>query len=123
MENEIVLPNAQREVIEEFLRFLYTDAVPPNIEDLAPSLLPLADQYMVESLRQICARALEKKISEATIVDSLITADLHRCPDLKKKCFVWAKENFSQLAKTDRWSRLKHYPDLLLEIMVFGVGQ
>ena len=63
MENKIVLPNTRREVFEEFLRFLYTDAVPGNIEDLAPSLLPLADQYMVESLRQICARATGKACS------------------------------------------------------------
>ena len=119
IEMRIAVPNTRREIFKEFLRFLYSDAIPEKIEDLATSLLPLADQYAVESLRKICAQALEKQIDEENIVELLVIADLHHCPDLKKKCLVFAKENFSELGETDHWSQLKQYPDLLVEIMVF----
>jgi len=117
VENEsenIVIQDHDPILFKKILEFLYTDVPPEDIDEVAFDLLPLADKYLLDSLKHHCAKALKKSMHEGNIKEILILAHKYNCPSLKKDCF---KElTFSVF---DDWSEIKNHPDLPLEYLQY----
>lgn len=72
--------------LDDFLRALYSLAVPPDVyEDTERllSLLAIADRYGVVALRDDCAATLEGRLTEANMASLLKVADMHEASNLR----------------------------------------
>ena len=66
-EDSIEIQDATYDRFFAFLQFLYTDDIPALKEDdmdveMVIELLSIADQYMVDTLKTICEKAIERNI-------------------------------------------------------------
>ena len=58
------IKNCEPQAFEAMLRFLYTDEM-EETEEMAKKLLPIANKYQLQSLRNKCESILKKTISKA----------------------------------------------------------
>merc|ERR1712099_5382 len=75
---KVHMPDADGPVMDLFLKFLYTDALPKDASDLdkkCRSLLPLASKYELKGLTDFCCKTLVETISIENAVDLLTMAD------------------------------------------------
>ena len=84
------------------------------MEESPQRYLPVAEKYDIAEMKAACSASMIKLLSKENVVQSLIMADLNRCPNLKKTCFkkfkIW-KASMSDKALDP----LKAHPELLLE--------
>lgn len=72
------------EVFEEGLHFLYSGEAAKTFDgELAMSLLPWADKYLVESLKQICIGKIRNCLCEENVSDTLALANQINCVTLR----------------------------------------
>jgi len=74
----------------EFLLYLYTGFVPigGDIQSIA-DLLVLADRYLVDHLRSVCEKRLEKFVTIENVVSLHLMASQYNAPQLSGYCFVF----------------------------------
>ena len=99
---------------KQFLNFIYCGKIPEELNDFADSLLPIAEKYGVQGLKDACEVALKSQISQDNIIHTLILAHLYRCSDLKREGFKCLAECKTSLGVGDI-DMLKPYPDLMVE--------
>ncbi|CAD6211384.1 unnamed protein product [Miscanthus lutarioriparius] len=104
------------------LRFMYTDACPADDElgdspdDMFAHLLAAADRFVLDRLKIFCARKLWDNISVDSVAATLICAETHNCPQLKKKCidFIVEENNFKKVVLTHGFVQLaQQFPSIL----------
>lgn len=88
---EINIEDADGETIRGMLQFVYSGKAPNNLEDMAERLLPLADQYDIQELKDLCCKALANKANADNICSILILAHTFNCSTLKFLCFHMLK--------------------------------
>lgn len=81
-QNEVEVSDVSWEVVQEVLRFIYTNEV-NNLDILKTDLFVAADKYMIEDLKVLCEEALANDLKIENFVDSLILADRYDLNDLK----------------------------------------
>ena len=110
--NEITFEDTDSETFKEFLRYVYCGKTLANFKDIADVMLPLAEKFGVQSLKNECMDALISCLKEDNLIDSLIVADLYQCSSLKNECklLLAAAKKFMPL------EALLPYPQLLLEV-------
>ena len=125
----IKLEEIEPDTFRFLLRYVYTDALPGD-EDLTgcsasvievfENLLAAADRYDVGGLKLACAQRLCEGLSVDTVVTTLVCAEMHGCPGLKKRCLDYitsSKKSFEKLAATEGYSQLKQlFPSVIIEI-------
>lgn len=106
--------------LSDLITYLYTGTA-PNLKTLANELLDVADKYQLYRLVMMCASELQNRMTETSIVRTLIQADLHGRSGLKKACFEFFRLN-SRSVKISEWEDLKcHYPSLYMEALEYCV--
>uniref|UniRef100_A0A0D9X9V1 BTB domain-containing protein n=1 Tax=Leersia perrieri TaxID=77586 RepID=A0A0D9X9V1_9ORYZ len=85
------------------LRFIYTDELPQEGVGLEGSL-----SYDLRRLKMMCAQKLWEAISMDNVVMTLVYANKHGCPELKKRCleFFVADSNFKKAVLTKGYFRM-----------------
>ena len=86
-------------IFKEALKFMYSGLTPENLDDIAVQLLPLADKYLLDELKQLCDSAIRRILSVDNIAEVLRVADDHDCPDLFKYCVPFFKANVEDALK------------------------
>jgi len=114
-ENKIALPHLDGALVRELLRFIYTNKV-ENLPEFAPDLLPLADQYELGELKQMCYAELHPALTVDTAVAALIVADTHHVPAAKRAAIRFIRRNYMEVRKTEDWKQLKDFPKLMAEL-------
>jgi speckle-type POZ protein len=128
--DRITLHDVQPAAFRILLRFLYTDALPSDTElvkdlesssaiDLLQHLLAAADMYQLDRLKLMCAQKLWDRVSPETVAAMLVSAEMHNCPELKKRCidFFVEEKNFRSAALTEGYLRLMQgFPSVIDEI-------
>jgi speckle-type POZ protein len=82
-------------------------------------LLAAADRFALDHLKILCAADLWDNMSVDTVADTLICAETHNCPQLKKKCFDFIAEekNFKKVVLTDGFFQLaQQFPSIIDEL-------
>ena len=106
-------------VMEVMLSYMYTGEV-AAIEEVATSVLPLAEEYGLEGLKKMCEQSLAKSLTSDNAVDLLITANAHNALDLKKVCMDYISSNVVSVRKSEGWRKLKEDKmcrDLWVEVL------
>lgn len=128
--DRITLHDVQPAAFRILLRFLYTDALPSDTElvkdlesssatDLLQHLLAAADMYQLDRLKLMCAQKLWDRVSPETVAAMLVCAEMHNCPELKKRCidFFVVEKNFKSAVLTEGYlSLMQGFPSVIDEI-------
>uniref|UniRef100_A0A914XFU3 Speckle-type POZ protein n=1 Tax=Plectus sambesii TaxID=2011161 RepID=A0A914XFU3_9BILA len=81
----------------------------------AVSLLPAADKYAIDSLRDICVANMLDDLTVENAYEMLLVAEKHSIKELKNECIALITQNSSPLAAKNRLDALEANPSLLEE--------
>ncbi|XP_020080893.1 BTB/POZ and MATH domain-containing protein 1-like [Ananas comosus] len=115
-------------VFKALLHFIYSDSVPPEMEEpqnssstvMAQHLLSAADRYELKRLKLICEEKLCQNIDVETVATTLALAEQHFCDRLKAACleFIASPEKLIAVALTGGFDHLKKScPYVLKELL------
>ncbi|KAK1606491.1 hypothetical protein QYE76_030164 [Lolium multiflorum] len=120
--SHITLQDIDPAAFKVFLRFIYTDTLPRDDElkeETYKHLLAVADRYVLDGLKLLCAQKLWDNVTTDTVAATLCHAETYSCLDLKNKCIAFfAKEkNFREAVLTDGFVELVHkFPSIIAEL-------
>eukprot|EP00112_Aurelia_sp_Birch-Aquarium-sp1_P016838 Seg385.9 transcript_id=Seg385.9/GoldUCD/mRNA.D3Y31 product="BTB/POZ domain-containing protein 3" protein_id=Seg385.9/GoldUCD/D3Y31 len=84
--------------ISEFLKFIYTDQVSLNWQNVF-QILNLAKCYLIPSLAEICSKYMEESISEHNVLNVLQQCLLFEETTVIQQCFAIISENAAEILK------------------------
>ena len=107
------------EAMSDLVTYLYTGTT-PNLKTLASELLEVAEKYQLPHLLTKCEN---DKMKEASVIGTLILADLHGRVCLKKACLEYIRLNSARVFKTREWADFKDHKNqnaqLYLEVLEY----
>ena len=107
--------DADNEVFKEMLTYIYTEQA-PNLKDMAFGLLPIADKYQLDKLRDMCSVYLGNNLTAENVSDVLILADLCQCTKLKAKAIAFINTHGKSVIATEGYKSLtKLHQHLIVE--------
>jgi speckle-type POZ protein len=124
--SNINLDEIEPATFKVLLKFIYTGALPgddglgcsPPLE-MFHHLFAAADKYGLHRLKLICAQKLWENVSLDSIANTLDSAEMYNCLELKTKCidFLVADENFNKVVLTEGFVHLgQKFPSLIAEL-------
>ena len=102
------------EAMSDLVTYLYTGTTP----DMKSELLEVADKYQLTRLLTICENELRNSIKKTNVVKTLILADLHGRPALKRACFQFIRLNSAEVLQTSEWADFKEHKDQYASLFV-----
>ncbi|KAF0898148.1 hypothetical protein E2562_001796 [Oryza meyeriana var. granulata] len=124
----ITLQDMDPAAFRAMLHFIYMDALPDDIDELAgfspidmfQHLLAAAERYALDGLKLLCAKKLLDNVTPETVAVVIVCAERYDCPELKKKCLEYLgrkDEHFRKAATTPGCLRLmQDFPMVMDEI-------
>lgn len=106
-------------LFNELLRFVYSGQPPENLRKIAIELLPLADRYGLDELKELCASALQQEVTEDNVIDILLLAETLHLPELVRYCAPLFQSYAKTLESGSHWSKLDNHPHLLKKLLVY----
>ncbi|CAD8053578.1 unnamed protein product [Paramecium primaurelia] len=101
-----------------FLLFVYTGFI--NVAELDIELmgeiLSLADQYLIDGLKNLMQKSIKKYINNETVCDLLIFAQKCSAHSLKNACMNHLLKNINIISESPQYEKLELQPSLLTEI-------
>ena len=70
------------QVFKELLKYLYSGRRPRCLVEDLLGLFAAADKYGVDELKKVCESALSSRLSSENVIDVLVLADRHNCPEM-----------------------------------------
>ena len=111
--------DATPEAMTDLVTYLYTGTA-PNVKTLASELLEAAEKYQLPRLLAMCEKELGN-IAEATVIGTLVLADLHSRECLKKVCLEFIRVHSAKVFQTSEWTDFKtnkqQYSTLYMEVL------
>ncbi|UYV69891.1 SPOPL [Cordylochernes scorpioides] len=98
-ENLVEIEDMEPEVLEEMVRFIYTEQS-PKLYSMAERLLPAADKYGLERLKVMCLEFLASHLTKVNAANVLVLADKLSNNKLKKCAIDFIIANYSEVKKT-----------------------
>ena len=93
-------------ILGVILKFIYTGSIKVNIEN-AMNLIMAADYLLLESLKVIAGRFLEKKMSTDNCISTFHFAEKYRCEELVLCSTKFIQDNFTSVAESDDFLNLE----------------
>lgn len=116
------LPGLSDEILQELLRYIYTDHV-NNLDTTASTLLPVGESYHLPGLKLLCERTLVETITPDSVASLLLLADQFGCDSLKRVALAYCEENATSIKKSLAWKVMEIVnPDLFMEACEAGLG-
>lgn len=95
-EYEVTL-ETKPDVFASLLEYIYCDSISDLTPQLALDLFPLADEYLLDDLKEICERELLKTISVDNVAALFCAADQYQAKTLRHFCLNFIAVNLNQL--------------------------
>ena len=110
----ITLRDVEPETFGAMLRFMYTDALPEDLDgrsspsgDLLHGLLAAADRYALDALKIVAAQRLGDAVTVDNVAATLSCAEVYGCPELKSRCLdFFMEERFRKVVLTQGYFNL-----------------
>ena len=114
---QVEMPEVSFAAFECMLRFIYGGARPIP-DELAVEVLGLADQYLMDGLKQMCGFTLARMVSVDSVSRIIQAADRWDAPtsQLKQRCLDFILSNYKTVVMSPVFQELESSPHLLLEI-------
>jgi len=118
----VTIEDCNAPMFEAMLQFIYSDVPPWNIEEIAPTLLPVADRFLLPNLKQHCVNSIVTTINGSNVDDIIVLAHKFDLAGLKRRCLHVMLE---VLSERQRWEILLEATeklsdsDLALEMATF----
>ena len=110
------ITETDNKVFKDMLTFIYSDQA-PNLKDTVFGLLPMADKYQLDALKDTCATYLRNNLTTENVVDVLILADLYRSIELKEKAIAYINKHGVKITATEGYKSLvMSHPHLIGEL-------
>ncbi|CAH3170433.1 unnamed protein product, partial [Porites evermanni] len=93
-------------ILADILKFTYTGSIKVNGEN-AMNLIMAADYLLLESLKVIAGRFLEKKMSTDNCISTFHFAEKYRCEELVLCSTKFIQDNFTSVAESDEFLNLE----------------
>ena len=114
---KVTIEDIKPEIMTEMLHFIYTGLVKDSVTtEFSKELLAAADKYQLESLKDICQYKIRSVLGAENAIEFLILGEMYQANKLKDAALMEVAYNMPQIAGTEDYKRLRHYPDLALEI-------
>ncbi|TVU49791.1 hypothetical protein EJB05_01128, partial [Eragrostis curvula] len=126
----VELQGVEPRVFKAMLRYMYTDALPPEMMAaqeqkkavaMAQGLLAAAHKYKLDRLRLMCEEMLCERVDMDTVAGSLAVAKEHGCQVLEAMCleFISRPGNLKAVMETEGFEKIKtSCPALLVELLM-----
>ncbi|XP_050297811.1 speckle-type POZ protein-like B isoform X2 [Anthonomus grandis grandis] len=114
------LPEYSYGVVNELLRYIYTDKV-DHADRYASKLLPISMIYNLQGLKGLCERHLIESLTPSNVANILLLADQCRCENLRKAALHYCEDSEEikgnvHMGKTLAWRVMEMVnPDLFME--------
>ena len=118
--NMVEVPDVPKEAMQNLIKFLYTDEI--DDRDIDGHLLAAADKYQVCRLKTICECILLSNLNVGNAMEIGVASHFHGSEIFKEEVTKYIARQWSTLQK-ENMGVIKHYPELLLEIMSHIVNQ
>lgn len=118
--DRIVVEDIREEVFLEALRYIYTGYI-HNFDSLVYELLPVADRYGLEKLKNTCGNVLCKKLTVETAMKIVTLAHMYTVCDLKRKAIQFIRDNSCEVIErmdSAAWDDLMATPHLMKDILI-----
>ena len=106
-------------LFSKVLKFIYTGQPPKGLRNFAMELLPVADRFGLDKLKEMCASALKQEISKDSVIDILLLADTLHLPALLRYCIPFFQAHVKNLESGIHWIKLDDHPHLLKKLLVY----
>ena len=93
-------------ILGVILKFIYTGSIEVNRKN-AKNLIIAADYLLLESLKVIAGRFLEKQMSNYNCISTFHFAERYRCDELVLRSTKFIQDNFTSVAKSDEFLNLE----------------
>ena len=111
--SQAVIKDATPKVVEQFLKFIYTDTVDDTTFDTVSKLLHMAEEYNVHGLSLLCSQHLLQAMTEENVSDLAVFGQMYDLKVLKDKAVKFIANHPNEVMESDGWKDLlKHMPDL-----------
>ena len=105
-EGVIRFEEISKSILSDVLEFIYTGSVEIN-EKNARDLIIAADYLLLESLKIISERFLEKQMTTCNCISTFHFAEKYRCEELVLRSTKFIQDNFTSVAKSDEFLNLE----------------
>ncbi|KAK9826376.1 hypothetical protein WJX81_005251 [Elliptochloris bilobata] len=123
-EGVVKLEDVRAPVFRTLLQFVYTDALPQDLEGaalevaMAQHLLVAADRFQLGRLRRICERRLCETVEVETAATTLALAEQNHASELKRVCLDFVSRNLQAVMTTDGYQHMvQSCPQLQAELL------
>ena len=121
---ELVISHKSISIVEIFIKYLYGiyDIPTLQVNDYF-EIYQLADEYLVDSLREVCINILGKLIETdfSVILNMSVTLNINK---LVTQCLKLINDDKTIIKKNELLAKfLKANPDLLMELLLFDVEE
>ncbi|XP_066380938.1 BTB/POZ and MATH domain-containing protein 2-like [Miscanthus floridulus] len=127
---DISIVDMQADVFRALLRFIYTDAVLPGLDDddlgrdggskeFVKHLLVAADRYDVRGLKFVCEKSVCESLTIATVASMFALADQHNCSMLQDACvdFITGSDTLADVMASEGYCQLKSLcPGVMIDL-------
>ena len=119
--NEVIVQDVNPEALLQVLNFIYTGKSPDKLALLC-EILPVADYYQIEMLKNLCVVKMVNTIKFNNCVDYLLLGHIHNAIFLKNFALKFLVKNVTAICKTEDWKeKILQHPNLMAEIIeTFG---
>ena len=93
-------------ILGVIVKFIYTGSIEVNRKN-AKNLIIAADYLLLESLKVIAGRFLEKQMSNYNCISTFHFAERYRCDELVLRSTKFIQDNFTSVAKSDEFLNLE----------------
>ncbi|TDG44856.1 hypothetical protein AWZ03_008664, partial [Drosophila navojoa] len=94
-QNRVMLDDVDPQVLNDLLRFIYTDQA-PNLDNLAKQLLQAAEKFKLPKLKALCEKSLFKQLCIDNAAETLILADQLNALQLKARAIEYINRNMDK---------------------------
>ena len=105
-EGVIRFEEISKSILSDVLEFIYTGSVEIN-EKNARDLIIAADYLLLESLKTISGRFVEKQMTIGNCISTFYFAEKYRCEELVLRSTKFIQDNFTSVAKSDEFLNLE----------------